>query len=1060
MTTPIHFSILGPIEATRQGSRIDLGSPKQRAVLALLLIHANSPLTAEQMIDSLWGDSPPPSATATLQAYISNLRKVLEPDRVRRGPASILQKNGAGYQITVDDDQVDALLFERLVSDAELTSDTDPRRALSVLSDALELWHGPALADFRYEEFARVESMRLEEMRLSAVEMRVGAQLALGETRSAIPELESLIAGNPLREKLWEHLMIALYRSGRQAEALRAYQRYESTLAEMGIIPGQALRDLEQSILEHDPSLTPEIVPSPSASLALGQVLVGREAEMALFGRCLDEARAGRGSLILLEGQPGIGKTRLMEAFEEAARGFGARTAFARCVEIGGTPPFWPWMQIGRRLGAESLADAAGDRARQLSPLLGGSHEGPPVSHLFQLAEGLGQALGRFSDNRPVALFIDDLYSADPDSLHLLTLLIAEILDHPVVIVASHRGSDPRSSHPLNKLLGDVSRFDRVHRMTIRPFNLPEVADLAASMSEIAIDDEVIRAIFERTEGNVFYSREILRLLFEEGAVDKRSAGSLLPGSVLEVVARRIANLSPEALSFVRLAALFGRSFDSRLVAEVLERDQLSTLPALDEIVETGLVSETSAPGMYRFTHMIVVESITHALGALRRAQMHSDIADRLEMLAHDGHQRWVEIAHHRVRAIPIKGRREAIFALARAGENAYLANAIELAEDLFDLRHQLVMEEPDSPHRDRLEIESLFDLGRVWTWNEGFHSPRLEQASKRLWELTGIIADQIEFDVETPITSTNPVLASFQAQFSVEIVSGDVDAAWKTSKRLLALAETTPDPMVVYAANQTALTTLVHMGRVGEALEKAAKARAALEVLNPAHDNSLMLPMGQQPAWLTYHSFSAWASWLGGDLKAVDSQTNAARLLCEMSKNPFVAGFCSTIEGLIAAMAGEPKRVIESQSWRLTVSTDQIFGVVDDWLRLQRTWAEGLLGNQPLQAASEVEALLGLLEGSGARVSHSLYWGLAAQLAIRGREPDLAAGFANRGIDHCMTRGERFWYPELERLMAECLGLLGRTEERQQALERSRRSAEILGVVPLIDRLASPSPN
>ncbi len=1060
MTTPVAFSILGPIQAAMGESILDLGSPKQRAVLALLLVNANQPMTADQMIDALWGESPPASATATLQAYISNLRKVLEPDRVRRGPASILQKNGAGYQISVEDDRLDSLQFERLVAEAERLTDSDPRGALALVSEALDLWRGPALADFRYEDFARVESMRLDEMRHAAVEMRVGAELALGETLRAIPELESLVASNPLREKLWEYLMIALYRSGRQAEALRAYRRCESVLGEMGIIPGPALRDLEQSILEQDPDLTVGKRLAPPKKPSQEQVLVGRSAEMDLFIASLEEAQAGRASLILVEGQPGIGKTRLMEAFEEVARGSGMRTAFARCVEIGGTPPFWPWMQIGRRLGAENLANAAGGRARQLSPLLGDAPEGPPVSHLFQLAEGLGLALGRMSDSRPVALFIDDLYSADPDSLHLLTLLMAEIQDHPVVVVASHRGPDPRPSHPLNKLLGDVSRFDRVHRVVIRPFDLPEVADLAASMSDVAIDGDVIRAIFDRTEGNAFYSREILRLLLEEGAVDTGLAGTLLPGSVLEVVARRIANLSPEALALVRPAALFGRSFDSRLVADVVELDRDTSLRVLDEIVETGLVSETSTPGIYRFSHMIVVESITHALGALRRAQMHADIAYRLEKLPDDDHARWVEIAHHRVRAIPLHGRRDAITALARAGEQAYLANAIELAEDLFDLRHQLVMEEPRSPQRDRMEIESLFDLGRVWTWNEGFHSPRLEEASKRLWELTGIIADEIEFDLDTPITSMNPVLASFQARFSVEIVSGDVNAAWKTSKRLLALAESTPDPMVVYAANQTALTTLIHMGHVGDALETAAKARSALEILNPSHDNSLMLPMGQQPAWLTYHSFAAWARWLGGEPQIAHRETNAARVLCEAIGNPFVAGFCATIEGLIAAMGGEPEKVIESQSWRLSVSADQIFGVVDDWLRLQRTWADGMLGNDPLQAAGEVESLLEQLEHSKARVAHSLYWGLASQLALRGGEPRRAMGFARRGIDHCLTSGERFWYPELERLTAESLGLLGRREESLEALERSRQAAEILGVAPLIGRLASPSQN
>ena len=140
MNAPIHFSVLGPIEAVRAGESLDLGSPKQRAVLALLLVRPNTPMSSDQMIDALWGEHPPASATATLQAYISNLRKILEPERTRRGPASVLQKNGAGYQVSVGEDQLDSLLFTRLTSEAEALIDAEPERGLELLSEALDLW--------------------------------------------------------------------------------------------------------------------------------------------------------------------------------------------------------------------------------------------------------------------------------------------------------------------------------------------------------------------------------------------------------------------------------------------------------------------------------------------------------------------------------------------------------------------------------------------------------------------------------------------------------------------------------------------------------------------------------------------------------------------------------------------------------------------------------------------------------------------------------------------------------------------------------------------------------
>ena len=216
------------------------------------------------------------------------------------------------------------------------------------------------------------------------------------------------------------------------------------------------------------------------------------------------------------------------------------------------------------------------------------------------------------------------------------------------------------------------------------------------------------------------------------------------------------------------------------------------------------------------------------------------------------------------------------------------------------------------------------------------------------------------------------------------------------------------------------------------------------------------MLPMGQQPAWLTYHSFAAWACWLDGAARSAGEEMREARVLCEAIKNPFVAGFCSTIEGIIAAMAGEPEKVIESQEWHASVSPDPIFGVVDEWLRLQRRWAEGMLGNDLSGAADVVEAMIQQLDRSSARVAHTLYWSLAAQLALRAGQPERALNMAEHGIDHSMSSGERFWYPELERITAEAFRLLNRADDRSEALGRARLAAERLGIAPLVERMSS----
>src|SRR5262245_1288728 len=220
------YRVLGPLEALRDDGPLALGGAKQRAVLALLLLNANRVVSQERLIDELWGDEPPPTGVTTIQVYVSRLRKLL--------PADALQTRPPGYLLAIEPEQVDLSRFERLVAEARTA---DPGRASELLREALGLWRGPALGEFE-EVFFRVEAGRLEELRLAALEERIEADLALGRQRELTGELEALITDYPHRERLRGQLMLALYRSGRQADALRAYREARAALDELGIEPG------------------------------------------------------------------------------------------------------------------------------------------------------------------------------------------------------------------------------------------------------------------------------------------------------------------------------------------------------------------------------------------------------------------------------------------------------------------------------------------------------------------------------------------------------------------------------------------------------------------------------------------------------------------------------------------------------------------------------------------------------------------------------------------------------------------------------------------------------
>jgi DNA-binding SARP family transcriptional activator len=250
--------ILGPLEVEHDGRKVTLG-PKQQALLAILLVHRGAPVSSDRIVEELYSGQPPAKAAKTLQVHVSRLRKAL-------GDGSRLQTAAGGYRFSPEPGAVDRERFEELADRGRRAlADGEASLASTTLDEALSLWRGSPLADFRYADFAQAEIARLEERRLATLEDRLDADLAVGDHASLVGELRTLVGENPLRERLRAQLMLALYRSGRQAEALETFQEAHRALVdELGINPGRALRELERSILQQDPAL--DLVPAASAS--------------------------------------------------------------------------------------------------------------------------------------------------------------------------------------------------------------------------------------------------------------------------------------------------------------------------------------------------------------------------------------------------------------------------------------------------------------------------------------------------------------------------------------------------------------------------------------------------------------------------------------------------------------------------------------------------------------------------------------------------------------------------------------------------------------------------
>jgi WD40 repeat protein/DNA-binding SARP family transcriptional activator len=326
----MHFSILGPLEVRDERGPVPLGGAKQRVVVAVLVLDANRPVSAERLAQALWGDDAPPRAVKRVHVLVSRLRKLLGPDSI--------ETSAAGYRLLVGHDEIDLARFERRVDEGRSAlRNGDPERAAEAVRSALDLWRGAPLADLVGEAFLQTDIARLEDLRLTAIALRVEADLECGRDDELVGELRRLAAEFPAHEQFVRHLMLALYRAGRQTDALETYgEARERLLEASGIEPGPDLRSLHAAILRQDHSLLRQDTGlPPELVLATASPLEGRDAELAWLRDRWNGVRAGAGAVITLAGEKGIGKSHLAAAFASEAHARGATVFY---TSAGGPP--------------------------------------------------------------------------------------------------------------------------------------------------------------------------------------------------------------------------------------------------------------------------------------------------------------------------------------------------------------------------------------------------------------------------------------------------------------------------------------------------------------------------------------------------------------------------------------------------------------------------------------------------------------------------------------------------------------------------------------------------
>ena len=981
----ITLRVLGPLQVARNGRVVRLPGPRETALLGLLAARYPQDATSGELVEGLWGAEPPGGADTTLRSYVSTLRRALQAggeDRV------VLTRHG-GYALSPSvGEALDARLFESLLRHAErlrAAGELDARiRALDL---GLRLWRGPAFAEVCSSPGIAPYAGGLDEARLVATEQWAEARLQAGASADLASELAPLCRENPLREQLWGLRMLALYRSGRQVEALEVYRELRGLFREqLGLEPGRALRALELAILRQDESLerpAREVSPdsrrgvrqpalAPGARLVPPPSFVGRDPELDALEVALVLALDGGTNPVFIAGEPGIGKSSLVAAFADRLAGRGATVLSGQCQS--GTPlPYQPLREvvapllaaIDRRAETTSGLDLTGWAAGGLDSVAAaatgtGNRQQDPETARLWLFDAVCEVVLRAAQDAPLVIVLEDLHWADASSLLLLRHLVRRSRAARILIVATYRDTEAEGSD-LNDALADLGIDPGL--TTLRLSGLSEgelLALLSGSPRPLGGPDPIGLASMLRraTEGNPLFVRQMLAQLAVTPDAFLTATGALrasppLPAGVHDAIARRLAPLEPETVSALVLAAVIGTDFELDLLAAA--SDGHDVLAAVEQALRAGLVLEQ--PGgaeRYRFAHELVRQSIVDQVSRARRARLHQRVAEALERLAGEHPDSLPALAEHFAAAArPGHTDKAVAYALA-AGGQALRALAFAEAAAIAARGLECLKRERQPDIEQHCELWLLLAEARLLArdiqgckqaaacaGDDARERRSISQLSRaaiiashlntfgRPSELTReLCADALEAIGDGDPVATAQVLAGFADYIASS--EGDAPAAEKLSRRALALARASNDSAALARA------IFVHGEVLGwtPSIEERLALASELNELATAHDD----PRAEASAL----HISALARLESGDVPGFDADLVRIESLRQRLDYWYIDVFALLWRGMRALMDGRYE-VVEQNANELLAHARHEPNVVNlyagqlSWLRREQ---------------------------------------------------------------------------------------------------------------------------
>ncbi|AQA23188.1 NACHT domain protein [Rhodococcus sp. MTM3W5.2] len=586
-------------------------------MIARLAAAAGRVVSTDLLIDDLWAGQPPPKALAGLQVHVSNLRRVLEPARAPRTPATVIVSAPPGYALRLPPESVDAWHFERLVVEGLHAS--DPPTRIALLSRALDLWAGVPYHESVDADWARIESERLAELHSTALETRAHAYLDDGKPALVVDELGRHATRNPGREHGVRLLALALYRTGRQADSLETLRRTRAYLAdELGVDPSAELQGLERDILRQEPSLTMAPATPADRAFATPEIrwdeapLTGRGDELDALRLAARQAAQEGLHVVWIGGDAGEGKSTLAQAFADEAAGSGWQVAWGRCPEVDGAPPGWPWLAVLRQFGDDEDAGTPFEAGRRTEARL--------------IAAGAR-----------TLIVLDDVHRADEPTLQVLRHLAATARKSTSVLLCTFRPSEATAD--LRATWAATAGIPG-SRLMLRGLGREGAAAIARQSGVSDVDDALLTDLIDRTGGNPLFIREYSRLIASEGSGAIRTT---VPDGVRDVLGRRISRLPEKTVVELRRAAVLGREADLAVLAAIGQTDDDALLDSLEPALLTGIIVEPT-PDRVRFSHDLVRETLYDSVPRMRRRRMH---ASALAALATHSPADSAALAHH-----------------------------------------------------------------------------------------------------------------------------------------------------------------------------------------------------------------------------------------------------------------------------------------------------------------------------------------------------------------------------------------------------------------------------